>query len=433
MKVLIIGGGGREHCLAWKISGSDDVEKIFAVPGNPGMEGIARCIDMGTAKDDFKGLAHLAEAEGVDMIVVGPEAPLVDGIADYMKSRGLVTFGPSRDAAMLEGSKAFAKSILNKYGIPTARARVFPAAAYDMARDYIRGQDRFPLVIKADGLAAGKGVLIAEDMEEALEALDVCMIKRTFGDAGSTVMVEQFLSGYEMSILCLCDGKKIIPMELAQDYKRIFDGDKGKNTGGMGSYSPVPMVDEKVYRKAVENIIYPTGEALIRENIDYRGVLYAGIIVSEGEPYLLEYNCRFGDPETQAVLPRLKDDLAPILYECSRGSLGIDRLSWDPRCSVCVIAASRGYPGSSSAGDMISGLDEAGGIDDILVFHAGTKKEEGNIVTNGGRVLGVTALGADFGTARKKAYDAMDKISFEGMQYRKDIAGKAEEDDHGKR
>jgi len=433
LKVLIIGGGGREHCLAWKISRSDDVEKIFAVPGNPGMEGMARCVGIGTAKDDFKGLAHLAEAEDVDMIVVGPEAPLVEGIADYMESRGLVTFGPSRDAAMLEGSKAFAKGLLNKYGIPTARARVFPAAAYDMARDYIRGQDRFPLVIKADGLAAGKGVLIAEDMEEALNALDACMIKRIFGDAGSTVMVEEFLSGYEMSILCLCDGKKIVPMELAQDYKRIFDGDKGKNTGGMGSYSPVPMVDEKVYRKAVENIIYPTGEALIRENIDYRGVLYAGIIVSGGEPYLLEYNCRFGDPETQAVLPRLRDDLAPILYECSRGSLGIDRLSWDPRCSVCVVAASGGYPGSSSAGDIISGLDEAGGMDDILVFHAGTKKEEGNIVTNGGRVLGVTALGADFGEARKKAYDAMDKISFEGMQYRKDIAGKAEEDDHGKR
>ncbi len=432
MKVLIIGGGGREHCLAWKISGSDDVEKIFAVPGNPGMEGIARCVSMGTAKDDFKGLAHLAEAEDVDMIVVGPEAPLVDGIADYMQSRGLATFGPSRDAAMLEGSKAFAKSLLNKYGIPTARARVFPAAAYDMARDYIRGQDSFPLVIKADGLAAGKGVLIAEDMEEALRALDACMIKRIFGDAGSTVMVEEFISGYEMSILCLCDGKKIVPMELAQDYKRIFEGDKGKNTGGMGSYSPVPMVEEKVYRKAVENIIYPTGEALIRENIDYRGVLYAGIIVSGGEPYLLEYNCRFGDPETQAVLPRLKDDLAPILYECSRGSLGTDRLSWDTRCSVCVIAASRGYPESSSAGDIISGLDEAGGMDDILVFHAGTKKEKGNIVTNGGRVLGVTALGADFGEARKKAYDAMDNISFEGMQYRKDIAGKAEEDDHGK-
>jgi phosphoribosylamine--glycine ligase len=231
-----------------------------------------------------------------------------------------------------------------------------------------------------------------------------------------------------MSILCLSDGKKIIPMELAQDYKRIFDGDQGKNTGGMGSYSPVPMVDEKIYKKALEEIIYPTGEALLRENIDYRGVLYAGILVTRDKPYLLEYNCRFGDPETQAVLPRLKDDLAPILYECAKGSLSIDSLSWDENKCICVIAASKGYPESSSKGDIISGLDDVKEMDDIVVFHAGTKSQDGNIATNGGRVLGVTALGNSFKDTRKKAYDAMENINFEGMQYRKDIAAKAEED-----
>ncbi len=428
MKVLIIGGGGREHCLAWKISKSDEVDKVFAAPGNPGMAGIAQCIDMGISGNDFMGLAHIAEAEDIDMIVVGPEAPLVAGITDYMSGRGLITFGPAREAAMLEGSKAFTKRLCNKYGISTARAEVFRSAEYDRARQYIKSQSQFPLVVKADGLAAGKGVLIAEDMDEALKALDECMIDRAFGDAGSTVMVEEFLTGYEMSILCLSDGKKIIPMELAQDYKRIFDGDQGKNTGGMGSYSPVPMVSEKIYNKALEDIIYPTGEALQRENIDYRGVLYAGILVSRDEPYLLEYNCRFGDPETQAVLPRLKDDLAPILYECARGSLSMDSLSWDERKCICVIAASKGYPETSSKGDLISGLEDVKDMDDIVVFHAGTRSQGGDIATNGGRVLGVTALGDDFKETRKKAYDAMENIKFEGMQYRKDIAEKAEED-----
>ena len=428
MKVLIVGGGGREHCLAWKISAGDDVEEIFAVPGNPGMADIARCIDMGISEKDFKGIAHIAEAEGIDMIVVGPEAPLVDGISDYMAERGLVTFGPGMEAARLEGSKVFTKRLLNKYGIPTARAEVFDIAGYDRAKAYIKAQSQFPIVIKADGLAAGKGVLIAEDVGEALQALDECMVEKAFGFAGNTVVIEEFLTGYEMSILCLSDGKKIIPMELAQDYKRIFDDDRGKNTGGMGSYSPVPMVDEKIYRKAMDNIIYPTGEALLRENIDYRGVLYAGILVSGGEPYLLEYNCRFGDPETQAVLPRLKDDLAPLLYECAMGSLSIDSLSWSRESCVCVIAASKGYPESSSKGDIISGLDDVMEMDDVVVFHAGTKMENNNIVTNGGRVLGVTAKAGDFRQARKNAYDAMEKINFDGMQYRKDIGKKAEED-----
>jgi phosphoribosylamine--glycine ligase len=428
LKVLIIGGGGREHCLAWKISQCDSVSKVFAVPGNAGMVDVAACINMGISEKDFKAIAHLAEAEGIEMVVVGPEAPLVDGIADYMGSRGLVTFGPVREAAIIEGSKVFTKKLCNKYGIPTAKAEIFGLTRYEEARTYIQGQSQFPIVIKADGLAAGKGVIIAADMDEALNALDECMVDKVFGDAGNTVMIEEFLSGYEMSILCLSDGNKIIPMELAQDYKRIFDNDMGKNTGGMGSYSPVPMVEDKVYQKSLDKIIYPTGEALKRENMDYRGVLYAGILVSDGEPYLLEYNCRFGDPETQAVLPRLKDDLSPILYECARGSLSTDKLSWTEDSCICVIAASRGYPESSSNDDIISGLDELKDMEDIVVFHAGTKIEDGNIVTNGGRVLGVTATGEGFRQTRKKAYDAMGKISFEGMQYRKDIAKKAEEE-----
>lgn len=428
MKVLIIGGGGREHCLAWKISKSDSVRKVYAVPGNPGMEKVADCIDMGILEKDFKAIAHLVEAEGIDLIVVGPETPLVEGISEYMGSRGLVTFGPRRDAAMLEGSKVFTKNLLNKYGILTAEAKIFNLTKYEAAKDYIKYHSQFPLVIKADGLAAGKGVIIASDMGEALEALDECMVKKAFGDSGNTVMIEEFLTGYEMSVLCLSDGKKIIPMELAQDYKKIFDNDQGKNTGGMGSYSPVPMVDEKVYRKSLDNIIYPTGEALRRENIDYRGVLYAGILVSGGEPYLLEYNCRFGDPETQAVLPRLKDDLAPLLYECAKGSLSVDSLSWHNDSCVCVVATSRGYPETSSKGDVISGLERLNGMDDIVVFHAGTKVEDDNIVTNGGRVLGVTACGKGFTQTREKVYEAIGKIGFDGMQYRKDIAKKAEED-----
>ncbi|HAJ94837.1 MAG TPA: phosphoribosylamine--glycine ligase [Actinobacteria bacterium] len=428
MKVLIIGSGGREHCLAWKIAASDMVEEIYAIPGNAGISGIANCIDMGIAADDFKKIADIAESEGIGMTIVGPEAPLVDGISDYFESRSLVTFGPSKNASMIEGSKVFTKNFLNKYGIPTAKAKVFEKSEYGAAKAFIKKQNKFPLVIKADGLAAGKGVMIAADMSEAIQALDDCMAARIFGSAGDRVMIEEFLEGYEISILCLSDGKKIIPMELAQDYKRIFEGDEGKNTGGMGSYSPVPMIDKKIYKKALDTIIYPTSDALKKEGIDYRGIIYAGILVSGGEPYLLEYNCRFGDPETQAVLPRLKDDLAPLLYECARGSLSVDSLSWHKDKCICVVAASRGYPETSSKGDIITGLEKLKSMQGIEVFHAGTKIEDSNIVTNGGRVLGITARAPGFKLARQKVYNGMEKIKFDGMQYRKDIAKKAEGD-----
>jgi len=423
----VIGGGGREHCLVWKIAASDLVDKVYASPGNAGISSVAEFVELGTGISDFNLITDFVEYNDIELVVVGPEAPLVEGIADYLESRGILTFGPKKDAAMLEGSKVFTKNLLSRYAIPTPGGAVFERSQYMEAAEYIKKQDRFPLVIKADGLAAGKGVLIVQNASEAIKALNDCMISQVFGDSGDRVIIEDFLTGYETSILCLSDGKKIIPMDLAQDYKRIFDGDKGKNTGGMGSYSPVPMVSSNVYKKALDNIIYPTADALRKENIDYRGILYAGIMVCGGEPYLLEYNCRFGDPETQAVLPRLDDDLVPLLIGCAEGNIGVDSLSWSKDKCICVVAASRGYPETSSKGDIITGLDDFNGDDGVVVFHSGTRKQDGNIVTDGGRVLGISALAPGFKEVRKKAYDAMSKINFDGMQYRKDIAHKAEE------
>ncbi len=427
LKVLVIGSGGREHCLVWKIAQSDLVDKVYAVPGNAGISSIAECVDLDISISGFERITDFIEANGIDLVVVGPEAPLVDGIADHLENLGILTFGPKKDAAMLEGSKVFTRDLSSRYGIPTPDGFVFERSQYMEAVEYIKKQDKFPLVIKADGLAAGKGVLIVQNTSEAIKALDDCMVSQVFGDSGERVIVEDFLTGYETSILCLSDGKKIIPMDLAQDYKRIFDGDEGKNTGGMGSYSPVPMISSSIYKKALDNIIYPTAEALRRENIDYRGILYAGIMVSGDEPYLLEYNCRFGDPETQAVLPRLDDDLVPLLMGCAEGNIGVDSLSWNSDKCICVVAASRGYPDTSSKGDIITGLDNFKSGDDIIVFHSGTRNQDGDIATDGGRVLGLSALAPGFREVRKKAYDAMSKIKFDGMQYRKDIAYKAEE------
>jgi phosphoribosylamine---glycine ligase len=427
LKVLVIGGGGREHCLAWKIAASDLVNKVYAVPGNAGISSVAECVEMDYKKSSFDLITDFIESNGIGLVVVGPEAPLVEGIADHLENRGILTFGPKKDAAALEGSKVFTKDLLSKYNIPTPGAVVFERSQYNEAVKYAKDQNRFPLVIKADGLAAGKGVLIAQDISEAVKALHDCMVSKVFGSSGDRVIIEDFLSGYETSILCLSDGKKIIPMDLAQDYKRIFDGDEGKNTGGMGSYSPVPMISDSVYKKALDNIIYPTADALRNENIDYRGILYAGIMVSGDEPYLLEYNCRFGDPETQAVLPRLDDDIVPLLMGCAEGNIGVELLSWSKDKCICVVAASRGYPDTSSKGDIITGLDNFNSDDDIIVFHSGTRKQDKNITTYGGRVLGLSALAPGFKEVRRKAYGAMNKINFDGMQYRKDIACKAEE------
>jgi len=425
----VIGSGGREHCLVWKISKSPLVEKIYAAPGNAGIAEIAECIDINISENNFDSLVKLVEDKGIDLTVVGPEAPLVDGIVDYFDLKGHKIFGPNRQAAAMEGSKVFTKELLQKYGIHIPDGIIFKKENYRKARDYIEKRSNFPVVIKADGLAAGKGVVIADDKNQAIEAIKDCFIRDRFGSSGDRIIIEDFLRGYEVSVLCLCDGKKIIPMAPVQDYKRIFDNDRGKNTGGMGSYSPVPMVENQTYRKILNEIIFPTGAAMVRENIKYKGILYAGILISEEKPYLLEYNCRFGDPETQVVLPRLKDDLVPLLLGCAEENLTREKLDWDEDKCVCAIAASEGYPESSSSGDIIDGLNYFKDSDDIIIFHAGTKKENGSVVTNGGRVLGVVSKAVSFKEVREKVYSAMDKIKFRGIQYRKDIALKAERSD----
>jgi phosphoribosylamine--glycine ligase len=426
LKILVIGSGGREHCLIWKISKSPLVEKIYAIPGNAGINGIAECIDINTSKNNFDRLLKLVEDKGIDLTVVGPEAPLVEGMVDYFNQKGCKIFGPDKQAAAMEGSKVFARELLQKNNIPTPDGIIFKRENYEKAIEYIEKRSKFPVVVKADGLAAGKGVVIASDKGLAIEAIKDCFVRNKFGSSGDRIIIEDFLTGYEVSILCLCDGRKIVPMAPAQDYKRIFDNDRGKNTGGMGSYSPVPMVGDQIYNQILNEIILPTGDAMAKENIIYRGVLYAGILVSDGEPFLLEYNCRFGDPETQVVLPRLEGDLVPLLLECTEGNLGTEKLRWDKNKCICVIAASEGYPESSSSGDIIEGLDHYEGSDDIIIFHAGTKIEDGSIVTNGGRVLGVVSRAGSFKEVREKVYSAMERIKFRGIQYRRDIALKAE-------
>jgi phosphoribosylamine--glycine ligase len=426
LNILVIGGGGREHCLVWKISKSPLVEEIYAVPGNAGISEIAECIDMDISEKNFGSLLNLVEEREISLTVVGPEAPLVKGIVDYFRLRGHKIFGPGKAAAAMEGSKVFAKELLQKHGIPSAEGDIFKKEEYDRAVEYINKKKTFPLVVKADGLAAGKGVVIVDNKAQAVEAVRDCFIKGKFGSSGDRIIIEEFLEGYEVSVLCLCDGRSIVPMAPAQDYKRIFDNDKGKNTGGMGSYSPVPMLDEHTYRQILSKIIFPTGEAMAKEGIDYKGILYAGILVSNGEPYLLEYNCRFGDPETQVVLPRLNQDLVPLLLQCVDGNITDKTLKWDKDKCICVVAASEGYPESSSKGDVIGGLDYFRGSDDIIIFHAGTKKEKGNVVTNGGRVLGMVSKASTFKEVRKKVYNALIRIKFRGIQYRKDIAFKAE-------
>jgi len=429
LKVLIIGGGGREHCLAWKISKSPLLDKIFAIPGNAGIAGIAECIDINISKNNFAEIIKFVKSKGIDLTVVGPETPLVDGIVDYFNKEDFKIFGPDKQASAIEGSKVFTKEFMQRNNIPTPPGIIFGKTNFKEAIDYIKKRKKFPLVIKADGLAAGKGVVITGNEEQAIEAVKDCFIRDRFGISGNKVIVEDFLDGYEVSILCLCDGKKIIPMAPAQDYKRIFDNDKGKNTGGMGSYSPVPMIDDITYRQILNDIVFTTYDAMLKENIIYKGVLYAGIMMSEGKPYLLEYNCRFGDPETQVILPRLKDDLLPLLLECAEGNLSKKELKWDEDKCVCIIAASEGYPESSSSGDIIEGLDNLRNSEETIVFHAGTKKKNGNIVTNGGRVLGVVSRAPTFREAREKVYSAMLEINFRGIQYRRDIALKAERSD----
>lgn len=419
MRILLIGGGGREHALAWKLAASPQVEEIIAVPGNPGMASLARCVDMKT--DDLQALADFALTEKIDLTVVGPEAPLVAGLADVFAARGLKVFGPSAAAAQLEGSKKFAKDIMARYGIPTAA--YFATTSSEAAKQYIREQGA-PIVVKADGLAAGKGVVVAMTEAEALAAVDMMMEDKAFGEAGSVLVIEEMMFGEEASLLAFCDGKTVKAMVSAQDHKRVYDGDQGPNTGGMGTYAPAPVMTPALVETAVKTVLEPMMAAMAAEGAPYQGCLYAGLMITDKGPRVVEFNARFGDPETQVVLPLLQSDLSDILLACAEGRLAETDIQWSDGAAVCVVMASGGYPGNYQNGLPISGVDaaEKGGA---LVFHAGTKMADGQLVTAGGRVLGVVACGRDIVGAQKAAYAAVEQIHFPEVHYRKDIAWRA--------
>ena len=416
MKVLVVGSGGREHALAWAIARNAAAE-IHAAPGNAGIEEVARCHDV--EAEDLDGVAGLVEREGIELTVVGPEAPLVAGLADRLREGGHRVFGPGAAGARLEGSKAWAKDLCRRHGIPTPRAEVFDDV--DEAVAFLDTMEP-PYVVKADGLAAGKGVAICATREDAVQALKERLVGRAFGEAGATVLVEEHLAGHEVSALALTDGETILPLMLAQDFKRARDGDEGPNTGGMGAYSPVPFVDEEAKIRA---LLEQTLEALRAEGIAYRGVIYAGLMLTDDGPRVLEYNCRFGDPETQAVVPRIGSDLLEVLTACAEGRLAEVELRARPEACVCIVAASGGYPGEYETGVEIRGVPESAVRDDVVVFHAGTTREDGRLLTAGGRVLAVSALGEDLAAARRHAYEALALISFDGMHHRTDIAKEA--------
>jgi len=421
MKVLVVGGGGREHALVWKLKQSPRVQQIACAPGNAGIGGIAWCLHMDA--DDIEVLAQYAEKTGVDLTVVGPEVPLTKGIVDVFEERGLPIFGPVRGAAEIEGSKVFAKELMRKYHIPTADFAVFEDP--DEAIRFVRKRGT-PLVIKADGLAAGKGVFVCDTPEEALEALDRIMVQRVFGDAGKRVIVEDKLEGEEASILVFTDGETVLPMPASQDHKAIFEGDRGPNTGGMGAYSPAPVISPDLERRIMAEVMIPAVKGMTAEGRTYRGVLYAGLMLRDGEIRVLEFNARFGDPEAQPLLMRLESDLLEPLEAVAERRLKDVKLSWSPKASVCVVMASGGYPGKYRKGQRITGLEHVDGMKDVAVFHAGTEFDErGRYVTSGGRVLGVTSLGETIHTAVERCYDAVKRISWEDCYYRRDIAAKA--------
>jgi len=420
MRILVIGSGGREHAIVWKLSRSKNVEKIFCAPGNGGTKEIAESADI--KADDISGLLDFAKNNRIDLTVVGPEAPLVKGIADVFNENNLTVFGPSKNAAMLEGSKAFSKNMMKRFGLPTADFRVFDNP--DAAKKYLK-ETGIPVVIKADGLAAGKGVIIPKTIEEGEKAIDSIMVERVFGESGNKIILEECLEGEEASLLVFTDGETIVPLESAQDHKRIFDNDKGPNTGGMGAYSPAPVVTKKLLDDAMKNIFRPVIDGLKKEGNVYKGVLYAGLMITKNGPMVLEFNVRFGDPETQAILPRLKTDLSDIMMACADGTLDKIDVKWEKYSCVSVVCASEGYPDEYEKNIEIYGLEDVKDMKDVIVFHSGTKSENGKILTNGGRVLGVTSLGKDIRSAKLNAYKAVELIKFRGMQYRKDIGDKA--------
>jgi phosphoribosylamine--glycine ligase len=420
MKILVVGGGGREHALVWKIAQSPLVEKVYCAPGNPGIDALAEAVAIGA--DQIDALCAFAKENGIDLTVVGPEVPLTLGIVDTFQAQGLEIFGPSRAAAQLEGSKGFSKDLMARYNIPTAAYRSFDDHAAAVA--YIKDQGA-PIVVKADGLAAGKGVVVAMTEEQAIAAIDDIMLDQVFGSAGASVVIEEFMEGEEASFFAFTDGKNILPLASAQDHKRVFDNDEGPNTGGMGAYSPAPVVTDELYAEIVETIVKPTIAGMAADGCPYSGILYVGLMIKDGKPRVVEYNARFGDPEAQPLLMRMKSDVVPVLLACARGELVQDKLEWHDKVAVCVVMASGGYPASYDKGLPISGLDAAAQLDELMVFHAGTRLKDGVVVNNGGRVLGVTGLGTTVGEAIAKAYAGVERISWEKAQYRRDIGAKA--------
>ena len=417
-KVLVVGGGGREHALAWKIAASPLVGEVLCAPGNAGTSGTAR--NVAVAADDVPGLVDLAVREGVDLVVVGPEDALCAGLADQLRDKGILTYGPGRAGARLEGSKLFTKELLERHRIPTGGWRRFDRAG--AAKSYLEALSEWPQVIKADGLAAGKGVFICTDAKEGCAVVDQLMEEKSLGAAGREIVVEEFLVGQEVSVQAMTDGRALLILEPVVDHKAVGEGDTGPNTGGMGIYSPVGFLSQRLLRQIEQRVLIPMLHALRVEEIDYQGTLYAGLMLTEAGPRVLEFNCRFGDPETQAMVRRFADDIVPYIEATARGDLAeLEPPDWDPRACVGVVAAAEGYPGPYAKGDPVRGLEVAGAMDDVVVFHGGTREDGGAVVTNGGRVMCITALGDDLEEARDNAYSAYDAISWSGKFCRRDI------------
>jgi phosphoribosylamine--glycine ligase len=420
MKILLLGGGGREHALAWKLAQSRLCEELLMAQGSAAMQNFGTLVELDIL--DPAAVSSFAKAKQVGLCVIGPEAPLAAGVADALRAGGIPVFGPDQAPARLEASKDFAKQFMLRHGVATAEARSFDA--YDRALDYALTRG-FPVVVKADGLAAGKGVTVAEDRRQLEAALSDCFKSKIFGSAGSSVLIEDFMAGEEVSLLCFSDGKILAPMVGAQDHKRVFDADQGPNTGGMGAYSPAPVLTEEVMAQVRQRVLDPTLQGLKKDGLDFRGCLYVGLMVTPAGPKVVEYNVRFGDPETQVVVPRMDFDLGSVMLACAEGRLDAAALTWKADACACVVLASQGYPGSYLKGREISGLDEAAKVEGALIFHAGSAKKDGRFVTTGGRVLGVTATGKDFKQAIARAYEAVEKICFEGVQFRRDIGHRA--------
>lgn len=419
MKVLVVGSGGREHAICWKLLQSPRVDKIYCAPGNAGIGQVAELVPIGAM--EFDKLVDFAKSEGIDFTVVGMDDPLVGGIVDRFEEEGLKVFGPRANAAIIEGSKAFSKELMKKYNIPTASYETFDN--YDSALEYVKKGD-FPVVLKADGLALGKGVLICNTLEEAVEGLNTIMVDKKFGDSGNKVVIEEFLTGQEMSVLSFCDGKTIVPMVSAQDHKRALDGDKGLNTGGMGTFSPSRVYTPELAEECMNTIFKPTVDALNKEGRTFKGIIFFGLMLTPKGMKVIEYNARFGDPETQVVLPRLKSDLMEIFEACVDGTLDKVNVEWEDNGTACVVLASGGYPESYTKGYEITGLEEAKKAPDIVVFHAGTALKDGKFVTNGGRVLGITGIGKDLNEAIKIAYEGVKLVDFKDKHFRTDIGVK---------